>query len=164
MRKCGVQERVAEIRTGIFLKRSKETNNTTRRRTQKYKSSNNDDPFPDEGYKLYDGDREDLKEESDEILEEDILEDDCADEPTEDHENPSDHSTPQVADVSNVPNHPGLKLVRELLEKVKDVRGRCTNALLPWLIQIDGKLRNDERRLGKEARKTDGILKEAGGR
>ena len=32
----GVQGRVAEIRTGIFLKRSKETNNTTRRRAQKH--------------------------------------------------------------------------------------------------------------------------------
>ena len=32
--------------------------------------------------------------------------------PTEDHENTSDHSTPQVADVSNVPDHPDVKLVR----------------------------------------------------
>ena len=65
MKRCGVQGRVAEIRTGIFLKRSTETNNTTRRRTQKYKLSNNYDPLPDEGYELYDGDGQDLKEESD---------------------------------------------------------------------------------------------------
>ena len=60
-----------------------------------------------------------------------------------------------------MPDHPDVKLVREILEKVNDVRGRCTKALLPCLIQIDGKLRNEERRLRKEARKTDGILKEA---
>ena len=35
------------------------------------KSSNIDDPLPDEGYELYDGDGEDLEEESDEVLEED---------------------------------------------------------------------------------------------
>ena len=51
-----------------------------------------------------------MKEKSDEILEEDIVEDDSADEPTEAQENPSDHSTPQVADVSNVPNHPDLNV------------------------------------------------------
>ena len=128
------------------------------------KPSNTDDPLPDEGYELYDGDGEDLEEESDEVLEEeqeDIVEDDSVEEPTEDHENPLDHSTPQVADVSNVPDHPDVKLVRKILEKVNDVRGRCTKALLPCLIQIDGKPRNEERRLRKEARKTDGILKEA---
>ena len=91
----------------------------------------------------------------DEVLEEeqeDIIQDDSAEEPTEDHENPSDHSTHQVADVSNLPDHPDVKLERErererereILEKVDDVRGKCTNALLPCLIQIDGKLRNEE--------------------
>ena len=73
-----------------------------------------------------------MEEESDEVLEEvqeDIVEGDSAEEPTEDHENPSDHSTPQVTDVSNVPDHPDVKLVRETLEKVNDIRGRCTKAL-----------------------------------
>ena len=110
MKRCWRSGKSAEIRTGIFLKKSKETNNTTRRRTQKHKSNNNDDPLPDEDHELYDGDGQDLKEKSDEILEEDIVEDDSADEPTEAHENPSDHSTPQVADVSNVPNHPDLNV------------------------------------------------------
>ena len=82
------------------------------------KSSNTDDPLPDEGYKLYDGDGEELEEESDEVLEEeqeDTVEDDSAKEPTEDHENPSDIFTPQVADVLNVPDHIDVKLVKEIL-------------------------------------------------
>ena len=105
-----------------------------------------------------------MEEESNDVLEEeqeDIAEDDNAEEPTEDHENLSDHSAPQDADVPNVPDHPDVKLVREIMEKVNDVRGRCTKSLLPCLIQIDGKLRNEERRFRKEARKTNGILKEA---
>ena len=52
----------------------------------------------------------------DEVLEEeqeDIIQDDSAEEPTEDHENLSDHSTHQVTDVSNLPDHPDVKLERE---------------------------------------------------
>ena len=89
------------------------------------KSRNTDDPLPDDSYELYDGDGEDLEKESDKVLEEekeDIVENHSAEETTEDHEKPSDHSTPQVADVSNVPDHPDVKLFRQILEKVNDVR------------------------------------------
>ena len=54
-----------------------------------------------------------------------------------------------------------MNLIREILTKVNDVRERCSNLLLPYLVQIEGNLRNEERRLPKEVRKTDEILKEA---
>ena len=105
-----------------------------------------------------------MEEESNEVLEEeleDVAEDDSAEETTGDHENPSDHFKPQVADVSNLADHQDVNVLREILEKVNAVTGRCAKVLLSSLIQIDGKLRNEERRLRKESRKTDGILKEA---
>ena len=127
------------------------------------KTINPDVPLPDESNELYDGDVEDLEES---ILDEDNASDEDGEEevPDREQEEPPTESTPQTSVTEHntvFRDHSDVKLITEISAKVDDVRGRCSNSLLPCLVQIECKLRNEERRLRKEVRKTDGILKEA---
>ena len=121
------------------------------------KTINPDVPLPDESNELYDGDVEDL--------EESILDEDGEEAvPDQEQEEPPTESTPQASVTEHntvFRDHSDVKLITEISAKVDDVRGRCSNSLLPCLVQIECKLRNEERRLRKEVRKTDGIFKEA---
>jgi hypothetical protein len=120
----------------------------------KYKNAPNDFP-PDEGFELFQGDGDDLEDADD-------IPNDSSEEDTHEWEMAMDEDPFRGDPPSNEQDdHEDLKLIRELLDKVTDVRGRCSNALLPHLVKVEGHLKNASRKLAKEATVIDGIIVDA---